>query len=340
MFEFRKKHRWILHLLFWSLYAILHFLAFGQFLTFQEIIIRLVLGGTLHAVLAYANYLYLVPHFFITKHYLKYFSVAILLVIIGVFLRMKVDELFPPITLILSKPESFSKLKIVIPIITFLTIWGLSSLFRLLEDHFENIKFSNELKSNQLETELKFLKTQINPHFLFNTLNNIYSMVYLKSDEAAPMVLKLSGILRYMLYESDAQKVPIQKEIDYLKDCIELQILNPADRPKVRFEIENHAPVLMIEPLLFINFLENSFKHGSLSKKDGFIHLKMTIKDNSIDFQLKNSILPSNSPKDKVGGIGLNNIKQRLELVYPNRHILEIKSDERTYNIHLVLKSI
>lgn len=251
---------------------------------------------------------------------------------------MKLDEIFPPISAYITRKDEFGRLKFIIPLMVNTMIWVVSSLFRFLEDFFENAKKENEMNKNRLETELKFLKTQINPHFLFNTLNNIYGLVYLKSDEAAPMLLKLSGILRYMLYDSDTEKVPIQKEIDYLKDCIDLQILNPKDRPKVSFEIENNYSELMIEPLLFINFLENSFKHGSLSQKDGFIKIKLKTDEKSLDFEIKNSVLPQNQSKDKVGGIGLTNIKQRLELVYPNRHELSVNESVNFYEVKLKLE--
>jgi two-component system, LytTR family, sensor kinase len=337
MFRFRKNQLWFYHLLFWGLYAALHYLAFGQFMGVGAITIRVLLGGMLHAAFAYTNYYGLVPAYFAQKRYGLYFGLGLVLLSIGVFLRVKLDELFPPITGLFATQPSFQRLRIFIPVITFLTIWGISSLFRVLQDYFANLKISNQLKTNQLETELKFLKTQINPHFLFNTLNNIYGLVYLKSDEAGPMLLKLSGILRYMLYDSDMAKVPIQKEIDYLKDCIDLQILNPKDRPKVSFELQNNYPELRIEPLLFINFLENSFKHGSLSQQDGFIRIRLKTDEKSLSFSIANSVLPGNQSKDKVGGIGLPNIRQRLELAYPNRHELQVREGVNQHEVLLNL---
>lgn len=332
---FAERYRWVWHAAFWVTYILSLSYTFGQIMPFLSAQSRVFTGLVLHVCFAYLNWFWLIPRFFLQRAYFSYFGFSISLLFLLGLLRYWFEYALP--TPLVSSVTPILPLKLIFISFSFISIWVLSSLFRLLEDRIKTQQIENELKNAQLHSELRFLKSQINPHFLFNTLNNVYSLAYLKSDQAAPMILKLSGMLRYMLYDCDAPKVLLQKEIEYLQDYVELQILNPADRLKVLFEIQNQAPTMMIEPMLFINFIENAFKHGNLSQANAYIRIQLKVWPNHLFFSTQNSV-GGNKHKDKAEGLGLQNIRQRLALLYPKKHDLQIIEDENLYQVHLSLK--
>ncbi|MBA4165980.1 MAG: histidine kinase [Chitinophagaceae bacterium] len=205
-------------------------------------------------------------------------------------------------------------------------------------------KFLNKKKLRQnerLKTELSFLRSQISPHFIFNVLNSAVSLARTGSDQLEPMLIKLSNLLRYMLYNSDDEKVPLTRELEYLESYIDLQ--------KIRFEEDveisfSHAGAFSghdIEPMLLIPFVENAFKHGigRIDKPAIFITLKQ--EQGTLDFHVKNKFNAAmNEMKDKDSGIGLTNVKKRLELLYDDKYSLELKVNDEWFDIklNLVLK--
>ena len=201
------------------------------------------------------------------------------------------------------------------------------------------IAVRDELINQQQASELALVRSQVNPHFLFNTLNNIYSLVYRKSDEAPGAVMKLSSIMRYMMYDSSSQKVPLEKEIEYLKSYIELQNLRTKYPDFVSLKIEGITEDQMIAPMLLISFVENAFKHGSKKNRPGiFLHLSTL--NGKINFEVINYLKKAvSSDADPIGGIGLNMIRRRLELIYPGKHKLAISQDEETFRINLEIKN-
>jgi LytS/YehU family sensor histidine kinase len=203
---------------------------------------------------------------------------------------------------------------------------------------------NKELQKLNIESELKFLKSQINPHFLFNNLNNLYALTLKQSELAPDAVLKLSNILRFGLYESQKQKVPIEDDIQFVKDYIELEKLRLGDRTNIEIEINGNTFGRMIEPFLFINFIENAFKHGAnptLGKSEIKLVYDIDLVPNTLIFTISNTKPKqlNNLDKGKVGGIGLKNVQTRLNILYPNRHVLKIVEDENTYTVQLTLKS-
>lgn len=202
-----------------------------------------------------------------------------------------------------------------------------------------------DLESKTLQTELKLLKSQINPHFLFNTLNSLYAHTLKKSDEAPEIVLKLSEMMRYMLYDCNEKEVFLEKEITYIQNYLNLESLRHGDRIKITFDIYGDVGEQKIAPLILMPFIENAFKHGTNSQiKDAYVFLKLDVQKDDIHFKMENSKTPS-IPKStliKSGGIGLANVKRRMEILYPERYKLHIEESPNTYNIslHLNLKNI
>jgi two-component system LytT family sensor kinase len=220
----------------------------------------------------------------------------------------------------------------------FLFVLGLSTAYFFSKEWIKNELLRKQLEAYQLTTEIKFLKSQINPHFLFNTLNNLFSMAQEKgNDELADGISKLSGMMRYMIYESNAETVPLKNEIEYIKSSIALNKLRYADNEAlVNFHYGNQIPDIFIAPMLFIPFIENAFKHGVLINNTSPIDISIAVNDKVLLFtcENKNYSFVKKMENDK-SGIGLENVKRRLELVYPARHELMIKSDEDQFRVEL-----
>lgn len=198
---------------------------------------------------------------------------------------------------------------------------AISTSIKVTQNWYTNEKQKNIIKNEKLNSELSFLKSQINPHFLFNTLNNIYSLANRKSENTADAIIKLSHLMRYMLDEAKKDTVSLEKEINYLTDYIELQKLRMPDKSKVIFNIEGKDNEKCIEPMLLIPFVENAFKHGDIFSEDAKIKILLKIKTNELFFKVENKIDRSIiSEKDKGSGIGLENLQKRLMLLYPNKH--------------------
>ena len=197
-----------------------------------------------------------------------------------------------------------------------------------------------QVQREQLATELKFLKSQVNPHFLFNSLNNIYTLTLLHDEKAPESLLKLSGMLRYMLYDSETEAVPLGREIEYLRNYIALRALKDSRGLNVTARLDESRPALPVAPLLLIPFVENAYKHSRVEDlEQGYIRIDLTTTAGDINFTVENSVPAIPSPVDHVGGIGLDNVRKRLELLYPDRHELTVLPEPERFSIHLTLRT-
>lgn len=210
-------------------------------------------------------------------------------------------------------------------------------LIRFSIDWFESRKYKDELIKERQAGEIALLRSQINPHFLFNTLNNIYSLVYNKSDEAPEAVMKLSSIMRYMLYDSNSNFVPVIKEVEYLNSFIELQQLRITQKGFVEIKVFGSMDNRTIAPMLLIPFVENAFKHGDKNHEPG-ISIQLILNEQGMVFTVENYIKDTPlSQQEESGGFGLENIKRRLGLLYPDKHELKIISGENKYKVELII---
>jgi two-component system LytT family sensor kinase len=221
--------------------------------------------------------------------------------------------------------------------------FAITTVFKLLKSWYNREQKHRELEKVTVETELKFLKSQINPHFLFNTLNSLYALTLKNSEQSPDVVLKLSNILRYVLYEGAKQKrVPLSKEIDYLKSYLELEKMRLGERVDVQFDIYGDFEDKFIEPMLFVSFVENSFKHGAGGNvKGAWVKVSARVDDESkFHLNVSNSKSKAKINKDKTyqGGIGLTNTKKRLELLYPKSHTLKVEELEDKFNVNLEIQ--
>jgi sensor histidine kinase YesM len=220
----------------------------------------------------------------------------------------------------------------------FLVIQGISLAYFFLKAWAKSELIQTQLQANQLSTEIKFLKSQINPHFLFNTLNNLFSMAQGKgNDELADGISKLSGMMRYMLYDSNEESVPLSKEITYLEECITLNKLRYAEE-EVIVTFDHAGPIadIGIAPMLFIPFVENAFKHGVAIGQRAVIHIAIVVSGEKLTFNCVNMDYSSIRKMEmEISGIGLENVRRRLELVYPGKHQLIINKEDGKFMVNL-----
>lgn len=208
----------------------------------------------------------------------------------------------------------------------------LSWLARVTQNLFINTVKKEQLEKQAVEAELYYLKSQINPHFLFNTLNNIHTLVYKQAPAAPEAVMQLASLMRYMIYESNAPTVPLTREMEYLQDYVSLQQLRYKQGPVVDLKIEGVTEACHIAPLLFIHLLENAYKHSPARLEPGDIKVKVEIDKDVLTFSVQNPV--GKKPAhilDEPGGIGLPNVRKRLALLYPDRHTLEIHNTGQTF---------
>lgn len=287
-------------------------------------------------MIVYFNYLYLIPKLLSRKYFVLYslglvLTAALITPIETLFRYGNLwgnDNIETKIQLI---ENQFSHFLLLLSILSFSTIMKISKEWLYQQT------IQKDLENKNLQSELSFLKSQINPHFLFNTLNSIYALALKKSDKAPELVLRLSEMMRYMLYISNEKEVPLEQEIKYIQNYLELEKTRYGDKAKIVFDYNEEAPVnCKIIPFLFITFLENSFKHGlSQSINQGYVHCQLTVQAAQIHFNLINSKTTQKDARYFQGGIGLSNVKRRLQLLYPNRYKLQITDLEDRYEVNL-----
>jgi two-component system, LytTR family, sensor kinase len=326
----RKTSEAIFHAVFWIAFLMVSITLTIEVFGWDRIFLRVSTNALTFLTLVYLNFYLLLPRFFMRGKYSLYLLSVVGAVASMTIVRAELDDYFVSGRNLLPV-EIHSIGHYTAVAITYFLILIATSSFRLIKDSYEKLKLEQEMKNYKLEAELKFLKAQVNPHFLFNSLNNIYSLNQSRPEQASEMILKLSDMMRYMIYESNEKKVPLQKEIDYLNNYIALQQMRTREKQNIRFEIEGDPANVKIEPMFFVPLLENSYKHGNITDtKNGWILCKLIIKNSEIEFTVTNSTAQEQR-KDKLGGVGLENIKKRLQLLYPLCHVLSACKEKNTF---------
>ncbi len=293
----------------------------------------------------YINYFILVPKLLL-KHKILFYVIIVLIIATTVYVmghEFRPDTMlnqFRP-NLLLNRLEGerkappffvkYSKL------ITVLLFFAISTSLRLALEWYKNEKQKVLMQSEKVNTELSFLKAQLNPHFLFNSLNSIYALANKKSDDTSEAIITLSELMRYMIYETDRALVPLEDELNYIKNYISLQTLRIKDSIGVRFNMHGSLDH-KIEPLLLISFIENAFKYGTDFTGKTDIRIKMTVEDEHLIFEVINHISSLRKKNEHNSGVGLHNIKNRLNLLYPNNHELIITDENDHFRVFLTLK--
>ncbi|NJK95051.1 MAG: histidine kinase [Bacteroidales bacterium] len=213
---------------------------------------------------------------------------------------------------------------------------AIGTSIRVTEQWYQNEKLRKEMENQKLTAELSFLKSQINPHFFFNTLNSIYSLAISKSDKTPEAIIKLSELMRFIIYESEKDKVPLRREVEYIQNYVELQKLRVMSNIIVRFWVEGDTNDKKIEPLLLLPFIENAFKHGIDSTKECTINIALKVTKNDLWLIVENPVVkPSMKQVKDPEGIGLSNSKKRLELIYGSNSNLNIINTGDVFKVEL-----
>jgi sensor histidine kinase YesM len=333
--------KWVLisvHLVIWLIVYVLPFFIVRQSEGKElEFAIRWSINTGFNVGMFYFYYLYFTPTFLKKGQIFTY--------IIGIFGSGIIFVLFRTvftITVLNQKTLSISDREFGTSLVVFsfteIMIFGLSLFFNLIGFWFKNQEVKSEMEKQQMRSELDIMRYKVNPHFLFNTLNNIYTLVYKKSDKAPQAMLKLSNIMRYMLKDNQEGKVDLLQEADYLQNFIDLQRLRLQEWHKVSFEMRGDMEGKMIESMLLIPFVENAFKHGVGGREQCYIIFKLKFDEEYLFFYAENPILKREVQKDQQSGIGLENVRKRLELLYFNKYDLKIEKNEHKYSVTLKLQ--
>jgi LytS/YehU family sensor histidine kinase len=387
LFTRRPQTRLLLHVLFWTLYlgfftAVLH-----REMGWYEALFKVGCIGATYALFVYANLRWAIPRFLWQGRYATYGAIVAGLTMGCALAIWEVMELLSRFgTALMTEGIGFLPAIFNAAFMIFIT-----SSAKLLLHSLEQQQVNRQLENQQLQTEINFLKSQVNPHFLFNTLNNLYALALTKDDRAPEIVLKLSAILRYMLYECNERFVHLNKEITYLRNYIELEEIRQGGRNEIILNVQGQTDRRNIAPLLFTPLLENAIKHG-LNKTTGkaWVRIDLVMQGEELRFTIANSKRATGTPSrvregvlaesghqggalgvlgtgsavgrdaghesgpsaeepsdarkaseqrgERAGGIGLLNVKRRLDLLYPNRHVFRISEGADTYTVHLKLQ--
>ena len=333
------KQRWQIfwHIFFWVFLITLFLFVVRSYTKISTIeLLVYLLFYIIDITLFYLNYLLLIPRFLDHKRYGIY-GLNLLLAIIfyglgkyGLALIFKQQVLVPGKGEVIGFGAFFLSTTV-----TNLFFLFLSTVLKFTVDWFLNERIQRDLENQRLSAELAFLKSQINPHFLFNSLNSIYSLAYQRSETTPEAILKLSEIMRYMLYECNDNKVDLAKELQYLLNYIDLQKIRFGNNAFINFKINGKVENQQIVPLLLIAFIENAFKHGVVNNAVMPVRLLIDINEAHLYFYIQNK--KHNNNRDALGGIGLNNVKRRLDLLYPGKYNLDIRDETDTYTVELSL---
>jgi len=282
-----------------------------------------------HIGLFYFNAYFLYPRLLTKKRWPLYIICIVAIVQASYYVKVYILKLNPGFTV---TPQN-SRV-IFFSLIPFLVA---SIVFRLISDRIHFEKMEKEARAQRLDAELKFLRSQISPHFLFNMLTNMVSLARKKSDLLEPTLIKLSDLLRYMLYDAGEEKIPVDKEIEQLENYISLQQLRFGEDVQMEMNIRNDCPDCMIEPMLLIPFIENAYKHGIGMLAAPFININILVKEGRLLFSVVNNYHPAHLSKDAASGIGLANVKNRLKLLYAGKYDCIISDEANVFSVHLKL---
>ncbi len=298
----------------------------------------------------YVNYLLIVPRFFFSKKKVYFFVIlflfTVLLLATSQYLYDTFQfESFRPGNNIAEgnrHPKSRFGLhpKLIDNFFLLLIVFGFSSGMAIIQHLRKTESKQKEIEKARVDSELAFLKNQISPHFFFNALNNIYGLIAIDSDKAQEAVEKLSGLMRYLIYDSNIDSIELQKEFDFTLKYIELMQQRLSPKVKLNVDISPKIPAGQISPLLFIPFIENAFKHGVSYRETSFISIQLKTENSKVIFKCTNSVPARKEQKGSEGGVGVANIQKRLDLIYGNLFQLDIDIVDKEYHVQLIVPFI
>ena len=338
-----ERFTWIIHVILWIVLLVFPFIFtvnrdgevnFPDYLRFLTVLIGIM-------IVFYVNYLYLVKRFIFSRRMWQFVVVNLLLFIVMIVISHFVMEMIP----FDEKPMRPAHLRrrhihlafMLFDFVKYLFVAALSVALKMTSEWYKTEHKRKELEKMHSESELQNLKSQLNPHFLFNTLNNIYSLIAISSERAQESVHVLSKLLRYILYDSSQPLVPIEKDIDFVHNYIELMRIRMPNHAALKTNIQASSPGALIAPLLFISLIENAFKHGVSNNKPSFIDISIVSDNEQIRCSIRNSFFPKSEDDDSGSGIGIANLRRRLDLLYPDSNFFICERDGDTFISELTI---
>lgn len=337
----------LIHLIAWAILFIFPLLFIERFESMGRIrnfsLIKFYIWPICIAIIFYINYLWLIDKFLFRKKPIQFIFCNLLLIVMACIAIYMTHRMALPNEIPFKRPDGPRPPRPGLmqwqDSITLFLVVGLSVAVKVTKKWIDSEKERKQLEQERTEAELKNLKNQLNPHFLFNTLNNIYSLIAISPDRAQSAVLELSKMLRYVLYENAQHYVPMEKELEFNHNYIELMRLRLARHVKVEVDMPGGlCRGYQIAPLLFITLIENAFKHGTSATEPSFVKIVMREPSQGvIECHIENSCFPKNENDKSGSGIGLKNLSRQLELLYPGKYSLHVESDSHTYRSALTI---
>ncbi len=338
-----RRRRPILHVAFWLVYATFFFyqISFGRRGEVEWARVLPDFGFHIASLLAlsYFNYFLLLPEALRTKDWRAYLLRFLPFIVVGSVLTLLGKRAIIASTMDNPGWAQSTRFAVSVLLSTAMIVLFVG-LLRFVEDYFDNEARRTELENASLSSELRFLRAQVNPHFLFNTLNNLYYLAVNQSPQTPEVIAKLAGLMRYLLHDSNHATVPLDKEVEYMRNYISLEQLRLNDQVPIAFEVSGPTGSVQVVPLILITFLENAFKHGiNNSGGASFIDVYLKASPAEVSFEVVNSkVVHSSKTVTESSGIGLANARRRLELGYPGRHSLAVTETDDVYRVSLSLK--
>ncbi len=332
--------RLVNHVIFWTTFVCIGSFIFSYRQNFPFLFYLLNLVVHLPVLMMYTYFVVytLVPNFLLRRRYFPFMVSLALISALASLIKLYISKnvyyaLFIP--KVLHPKDWYTVDGFLINLLWIMGPTVLFAMFKYYKNWIRSQDISNEAEHKRLATELQVLKGQLNPHFLFNTLNNLYSLALSKSSKTAVIIAKMSEMFQYILYECNTTEVPVSKEIKLIENYIELEQIRYSDRLSVKFEKDVDNINHLIPPMLLYSYVENCFKHGSSKDPDmPWIKISLRVKNGSLSFETLNNI-PEKGKNDNVDGVGLLNAKRRLELIYPQNHRLTVREENCEFFVRL-----
>jgi len=339
-----KKVTLFSHLIVWfTLFSIPYVLSYGLEEEINRVISRFWIPLFFYAILFYTNYFVLIDRFLFKNQTIKYILINGVIIMVFLTIKSQIDTLF--FIDIIRKPSRNTsvlppfKMIIYVQMLSYLAPVLFSAAIKTTKRLIKTEAQRKEATNSKLESELQHLHYQLQPHFFFNSLNNIYSMVDISPEQAKKSIHSLSKLMRYMLYETNMDVLPLSKEIDFMKKYIDLMKLRVSDKTEVSYNFPEEETGIKIAPLLFISLIENAFKHGVSATKESSINISMTSNKKTVQFAIENDNFPKKTDDKSGSGIGLQNVEKRLQLLYPNKHSFNTRIVKNRYLIDLKIET-
>ena len=336
-----KKITIFSHVLVWLvLFSMPYVLWYGQEQEINRLIAHFWIPLVLFAIIFYLNYFILIERFLFIKKTVLFIIINVVLITFFSLLREQIEStFFQDIVRKTSRPGPPLAMFIYMQLLSYLPPLLFAIAIKTTKRWAQTETERKQAANYKLQSELKHLHYQLQPHFFFNSLNNIYSMVDISPDQAKKSIHSLSKLMRYMLYETNMELVPLSKEIDFMKKYIDLMKLRVSEKTTVNHSFPSEETGIKIAPLLFISLIENAFKHGVSASKASQININMTCNDKTVFFTIENDNFPKKTDDKSGTGIGLQNLEKRLKLLYSDKHDFKTLLKDERFSVHLEIET-